>query len=183
MYQIYIATNLVNNKVYVGQTRRSLEQRWKGHLKHVRHGRTTHLANSIRKHGADVFHLQEVAFADTKDKIDNLEKLWITILCAADPQLGYNGTFGGDGGWSNESTKMKQRLAHLGKKHSEETRLKMSSIHKILANSKEGRERRSRSNAERYKSEDAHRKMSEAITLWWKKRKEKLKEENGSYSN
>ena len=34
---IYIIRNTANSKVYIGQTRTSVEQRWKEHLRHARY--------------------------------------------------------------------------------------------------------------------------------------------------
>ena len=35
---IYIIRNTVNSKVYIGQTRVSVDIRWKEHLRHARYG-------------------------------------------------------------------------------------------------------------------------------------------------
>lgn len=35
---IYIIKNTINSKVYIGQTRTSVEQRWREHLRHAQYG-------------------------------------------------------------------------------------------------------------------------------------------------
>ena len=51
---IYAIRNTVNGKVYIGQTVRSLEQRWAQHVLLSR-VRNMPVCRAIRKHGADKF--------------------------------------------------------------------------------------------------------------------------------
>lgn len=46
---IYKVTNLVNGKVYIGQTKHSLDVRKQRHLQQARKGTNTHFYQAIRK--------------------------------------------------------------------------------------------------------------------------------------
>lgn len=49
---IYKITNIINSKIYIGQTSKSIEERWKGHKFHKG---CTALHNAIKKYGENNF--------------------------------------------------------------------------------------------------------------------------------
>ena len=51
---IYLITNDVNNKVYVGQTTKSLEERIQGHRSAMVSGVDTHIYRAMRKYGWEI---------------------------------------------------------------------------------------------------------------------------------
>lgn len=54
--EIYKITNLVNGKVYIGQSARGIQQRFTRHIYDALSGRIdTHFARAIRKYGEDNF--------------------------------------------------------------------------------------------------------------------------------
>lgn len=93
---IYKITNLNNNKVYIGQTIRSIEQRWSEH-KHtaLKETNTNYpLYNAIRKYGIDSFKIEMIEECD--DSILNeREKFWIQYFNSHGDN-GYNVTDGGE---------------------------------------------------------------------------------------
>ena len=54
---IYIIRNTVNTKVYIGQTRTSVEQRWKEHLRHAQYGDQV-INRAMRKYGVNKFYIE-----------------------------------------------------------------------------------------------------------------------------
>ena len=52
---IYKITNKVNNKVYIGQTNRNLEIRWREHKSRAGCHYTSHLYGAMDKYGTDNF--------------------------------------------------------------------------------------------------------------------------------
>lgn len=97
MYILYLITNLVNGKVYVGQTKQSLKSRWRGHLQDCRTDPDHPLYRAIRKYGQDSFSIEPIVFVDTKEEADYQERLWILLFRAHVSQNGYVCTWGGDG--------------------------------------------------------------------------------------
>lgn len=108
--QIYVITNSVNGKQYVGQTVKPLEKRWKQHLRDIKRGTLPHLYNAMKKYGTDNFSMQELCTANTQEELDAAEILHIAHLGTKSPK-GYNLTNGGSTG-----------AAHTGHKHTEETK-------------------------------------------------------------
>ena len=98
MGYIYKITNLVNNKVYVGQTSESIQQRWKEHLyeanydKNRKYNSALHCA--IRKYGPDNFNVSILEEVDNS-LLNNREMYWIEQYNSF--KLGYNMTLGGEG--------------------------------------------------------------------------------------
>ena len=93
---IYVITNKINNKQYVGKTTDTIEHRWKRHLidSKKRTCEKRPLYNAINKYGFENFTiniLEECSINDLSDK----EQYWINKLDTY--KNGYNATQGGDG--------------------------------------------------------------------------------------
>lgn len=87
---IYKATNLINGKVYIGQTTRSLHSRISAHKKSKRA-----FGKAIQKYGIENFRIAIIDKAEDKSGLDNKETFWINFYKSMGPQ-GYNLTSGGD---------------------------------------------------------------------------------------
>lgn len=97
MYKIYLITNLINDKVYVGQTKTVGDRRWKEHLWSAKRGDDHPLYRAIRKHGVDNFTYVVLAEHLTKEEANEGERFWINSLSASIRQYGYVCSEGGDG--------------------------------------------------------------------------------------
>ena len=94
---IYKITNTVDGNVYIGQTTKSAESRFKEHCRDALSGRlNTALAQAIRKYGVDFFEVEEIEAVDSPDMLDEREAYWIDRYDSV--RYGYNMTAGGDGG-------------------------------------------------------------------------------------
>ena len=95
---IYKITNISNNKVYVGQTSRSVNVRWKEHLRHSDEINThnRYFANAISKYGVDSFVVETIEECDNKI-LDERECFWIKYYNSNNRDCGYNLTVGGNG--------------------------------------------------------------------------------------
>lgn len=112
---VYLITNTVNGKVYVGKTTYSLLRRWQLHATASRQGSLQVIHRAIRKYGAEAFSRQVLHFAQTEKKLNELEMLEIRQRNTTNSSIGYNQTLGGDGQIPTKETKLKMRLAKLGK--------------------------------------------------------------------
>lgn len=75
---IYKITNLVNNKIYIGQTiQKNPKMRWYSHQADARGGKNTHLYNSMRKYGIDQFLWEVIDSAHCLDDLNNKEQQWL----------------------------------------------------------------------------------------------------------
>ena len=88
---IYVITNLINNKQYVGQTTRFRERMWE-HEKDHRTNSVLHQA--IEKYGTDNFQV-DIVEECAEDQLNEREIYWINQLGTY--HVGYNLTRGGDG--------------------------------------------------------------------------------------
>jgi group I intron endonuclease len=90
---IYKVTNTKNDKIYIGATTKSLEDRKKDHLKKSKKGKSYVFQNAIATYGADAFKWEKVDFATTTDELAKKEKEY--ILEYNSKEEGYNSDSGG----------------------------------------------------------------------------------------
>lgn len=87
---IYKITNLIDNKVYIGLTTRTVEARWK---EHCRHG-SQQIDDAIQLYGIENFQIETLEECD-ESILDDREKYWIDYYDSF--KNGYNNTYGGRG--------------------------------------------------------------------------------------
>lgn len=90
---IYIIKNTVNGKVYIGQTRTSVDQRWKEHLRHAQYGDQV-INRAMRKYGVDKFYIETLEICDVSI-IDEREIYYIDLFDSTNKTKGYNVSLGG----------------------------------------------------------------------------------------
>lgn len=91
---IYLVTNNITGKVYIGQTISSIAARWKGHCNA---GGNSRLWLSIERHGRSAFSVEKIDQADTKQELDELERFYIAAYGSRHKDVGYNFERGGSG--------------------------------------------------------------------------------------
>ena len=175
MYKIYLITNLFNLKKYVGITKFSLEERFSQHVK-----RGFLLTEAIKKYGEQKFSIELIEVVESAERAYELEIFYIKEYNTKAPN-GYNLTDGGDGifGWnitdeyreqcSSRTKKLHEnkKVGMYGKKHTDETRKKMSESSKGNRNclgrvlSEETKFKISESNRGKKHTDDARKKISE----------------------
>lgn len=98
MGKIYIITNSINNKKYIGQTKTSLEKRLYNHCKDAkrkdRENRPLYAA--FNKYGIENFKITLLEEVSSNAYLNDREKFWIKELNTFGKN-GYNSTLGGDG--------------------------------------------------------------------------------------
>lgn len=96
---IYRITNIVNGKVYIGQTSLTLRKRLLSHISHARPntlGRKHYFQFAILKYGLNNFYV-DILESCSKGDLNSREQHWILELQSYKPERGYNCTYGGDG--------------------------------------------------------------------------------------
>lgn len=99
MGYIYKITNDINNKIYIGQTCDSLQNRFYKHRWEARNVRNTScpLYNAMNKYGIEHFNISLIEECDNS-MLDAREKYWIAYYNTYfDKKTGYNATIGGEG--------------------------------------------------------------------------------------
>ena len=114
---IYLVTNKINNKKYIGQTIRPLQERKQQHISSANNKSTYLLHRAIRKHGEENFTWEIVKECVSINELNELEVFYIKEY-ETFGEKGYNLTNGGHGtsGW----------------KHSKETKHKIGEFTKIF---------------------------------------------------
>ena len=88
---IYKITNVQNNKIYIGQTIRPIQDRFHRHINDALNNiLDTHFARAIRKYGKDNFIIEQIDQAQTQDELNKKEQYWIQYYNSV--QNGYNET-------------------------------------------------------------------------------------------
>lgn len=155
MMYIYKITNKLNGKVYIGQTVRSVKERYKEHCRKS----TTVIDKAIKGVGKENFTVETIAQTDSIEELNELEKYYIKHFDSINPQKGYNQCEGGEnslGYHHREETKelMRKRKEGMyfsrdnpfyGKHHSKEQREKWSKERKGREISQEWRNNLSKS--------------------------------------
>jgi group I intron endonuclease len=105
---IYKVTNTINNKVYIGQTIQSINQRQIAHYKKARLGSQTNFHRALLKYDKAHFMWEQVVRVNDKNTLNELEQFYISKFDSY--KNGYNMTVGGDGGdtISNKSIEQKK---------------------------------------------------------------------------
>ena len=106
-FTIYLVTNTVNGKKYVGVTgKQPSRKRWVQHLAQARRGCDFLLHQAIRKYGAGAFEFEELAHAYSRKDAHSVEVALIRLFATYGfENHNYNMTAGGDGvsrEWSDE---------------------------------------------------------------------------------
>lgn len=130
---IYLITNTVNGKKYVGQTVRKLSTRWNIHKADARNGCDFIFHRAIRKYGPDSFTVESIAEITAGDGIGkSLNQLEILFVYIHDSyNSGYNMNLGGgSSALASPETRAKMSVSQRKRgPHSEETKQRMREAH------------------------------------------------------
>lgn len=124
---IYIIFNSINKKVYIGQTVKTLQERFKSHKYASQYERCSHykLYRAFSKYGIKNFSI--ALLEEVSCEISEREKFWIKFYNSFNN--GYNSTIGGEsmlGFKHSNNTKRKISEKLLGRIVTEETKNKLS---------------------------------------------------------
>ena len=134
---IYKITNTKNNKIYIGQTIRPIQERFKRHKTDALNNvLDTHFARAIRYYGEDAFVIEQIDTAETQEELNQKEQYWIRYYDSIN--TGYNETdamykCGGNTYKSKteeEMREIKQRIreSKLGEKNPNATGVKCKNV-------------------------------------------------------
>jgi len=121
---VYKIVNSINDKVYIGITSKTLNERFTWHLRDCRRGITKKLYTAIRELGEENFSIELLETCNS-DNIREKEEHYIMKYNAYD--TGYNASPKSGGVRSHSvETKTKMSIIATGRKASEETKQKLS---------------------------------------------------------
>ena len=156
---IYKITNLINGKVYIGQTV-NFKNRMYYYNGYLAKGQNK-LHNAFKKYGINNFIMEQIAFGKKGEDLDNLEVFNITSYDSI--KNGYNCESGGTNGYSHsEETRRKLSEARKRRVTSDETRRKLSEARKGAIVSQATRDKLRKTSSGRVFSEESKQKMRES---------------------
>lgn len=85
---IYKTTNLINNKIYIGQDSKNNPNYYGGGLK---------IKYAIKKYGKQNFQKTILEYCDSYELLNSREQYWILTYNSINPSIGYNIDVGGNG--------------------------------------------------------------------------------------
>lgn len=132
---VYMTTNLINGKQYIGQHAYSVfNENYKGS--------GTYLTNAVKKYGIENFKTELIEWCETQERLDERERYWIAFYNAVESDDFYNLATGGTNGNPRRGTKFsleaRKKMSSIvsgtgnpmyGKTHTETSRKKISENH------------------------------------------------------
>jgi group I intron endonuclease len=170
---VYLITNRINQKIYIGKTKESLRRRWVVHISHAKTRAHTPLHNAVRKYGEHNFTLEIISNHNSIEEMDKAEIEAIKKFNSNDKSIGYNLTSGGDGAPIG-NTFMK------GHHHTKKSRKKMARAHKGLELGPQGTDHRDKISraltgiVRGPMSEEMKREKSISIKKSWEERRKNM---------
>jgi len=129
---IYTITNLVDGKILVGYSKNLKNRNWRhfNQLKNDKH-HNNHLQYAVNKYGIENF-IFEILEEYEPEFLPSMENWWVNMLNTNDRNFGYNLRPTSPNGHfiMSENTKLKMKMSSIGvgvgRKHTEESKKKMS---------------------------------------------------------
>jgi len=95
MYKVYIIKNKINNKIYIGQTKNSINTRWSGHKSRANKGSKLVIHSAMRLHGIENFDIELLYTTSSLEEANQKEYIFINEYNCKCPN-GYNMIDGGN---------------------------------------------------------------------------------------
>ena len=136
MFYIYKITNLINNKIYIGQVYiKTIYDRFNRHIKDASSQSRSYIDRAINKYGKDNFVVELIEECKNCNELNNKEKYCISFFNSTNHDIGYNLTDGGGGNTYKYKTneelnviKDKISKANKGKNNGNSVQIKMLNI-------------------------------------------------------
>lgn len=160
---IYQIKNIVNDKVYIGQTsQHNVAARWMNHIKSINSGMDSYLIRAFKCHGLENFAFSVIAEVPD-DHLDEAEIDAISNNKSLSPN-GYNIREGGSRGKHSQESIEKIRESHIGKTHTDETKEKLRHLNLGKKHTQESKDKTRQAMSGKPKPLEAIEKSAKART-------------------
>lgn len=169
-YSVYIHTNRINGKRYVGISRTKPEYRWRNGEGYKRQ---PHFYSAIQEYGWENFD-HFILEVDTEELMYQLEQQYIAYYKTTDRRYGYNKSFGGESGaYLGKDCYSKEYIKKQYAKHSEEIKKRNKQYY-------EDNKEKVKERVKKYR--DTHKEeIREKNRLYIEKNKERDRERHRNY--
>jgi len=159
---VYKIQNTLNGKVYIGQTTRGIDDRWREHVRNSYRGKSSPLCDAIREFGPATFTVQELPHTKS---LRSGEYEWIRYYNSMDPRFGYN--VAGSGSEHSEERRRKMSVAMKRVWADPETRNKITKAIRGANTSDAVKKRRTRGQLVRMSQQAERSKIALSVTESW----------------
>ena len=106
---VYCIKNLINNKVYIGQSSQQTDHRLQEHRSKLRSNvhENIHLQRAWNKYGESNFQIEKLATTNNLDELNKLETRFANQFQSIDRKFGYNMRGTGDNTFMTDETKQR----------------------------------------------------------------------------
>jgi group I intron endonuclease len=163
---IYQIQNLVNGKLYIGQTTKEPEVRRFAHFNSLKNSthKNKHFQRAYDKYGQSNFKFSVIAWFNSESELNNAEKYYINKYSCLNPNKGYNIYPGGNNSQIPLESRLKMSRSHTGKKLTKEHKLKISKATKGKNNPMYGMRGELSPSYGKHLSKEAKQRLSEFHT-------------------
>lgn len=133
---IYKITNRIDGKIYIGQTKRSIEKRWREHCRSD--SQCVRMHKAIEKYGKENFTVTQIDSAIDQEEANAKEIYWISFFDSANKEKGYNLTYGGAIGNFNDEVRKKMSQDRTGEKNNFFGKHHTVEMRKVMSEKKKG---------------------------------------------
>lgn len=131
---IYKITNLINNKVYIGQTKQKPPiKRFRGHIYDAKRNIKMSISRAIKKYGKENFTFTVLCTCNSSTELNKQEEYFINYYQSNNKKLGYNICSFINGTWKH-SKESKKKIKEF--KSTKEQKIISSKLGKKLKNTK-----------------------------------------------
>lgn len=162
---VYLVTNVLNGKLYVGQTARKPDMRWKEHIYY--NSPTLPLGRAIKKYGRENFTFRIIRYRPTRELLDVSECFYIKFFNTM--KNGYNIKEGGAQGKHTAETRARIGEAGRGRKFSTDCVRARAAKLKVWRSEHDHRPMLGRKHSEATKAKLRLAKTPEHCALVWAK--------------
>lgn len=129
MYYVYKIQNIINNKIYIGQTNKPA-WRFKQHVYRSKNNPNQLICRALAKYGENNFDFSIIFFSDFRETVNEAEEFFINHFNSKDLTVGYNIANGGSVGKMSDylRNKISEGLFTYYKTHSSPMKGKKFSI-------------------------------------------------------
>ena len=173
MIGVYVIKHIESGRLYVGASG-DVHRRIDQHFRAANWAVAQFLHRAIQKHGAAAFSWELLEECSTEEQALAREMHWIAVLRTKAPE-GFNLTDGGDGVRGRiitDESRRRMSESHIGKKHRESTKLRMSEAHKKRFEVNPELKNRIRGRHTMPHTEESKRRISEAKKAYYARLRE-----------
>ena len=156
---LYIITNKINGKRYVGQTIQTLQKRWIAHC--CNSNPSSLIGKSINKRGKENFDIRILSICNSLEEMNSREIYYIKLFNTLNPN-GYNLAPGGRNSITSKETSVKQSNSAKGRIVSLQTRERISISNKGKKRSLDAIRKTAEKNIGRKASNETKVRLSES---------------------